>query len=145
MKGRKKVIFGIIAGVMVCIGFFFILVRYFFFSKYNVHARREILDRLNGMYEQEFDVLSVEYEPKETDMPGGVKYMYLWKFTCEDREGRKCYAYIRLYGMKKWGEGTLHIKKCPFGHFRKFVKTVGYDEFVGIIKYTGGIYNEIII
>ena len=25
------------------------------------------------MYEQEFDVLSVEYEPKETDMPGGVK------------------------------------------------------------------------
>ena len=40
---------------------------------------------------------------------------------------------------------VLHIRKYPLGHFRKFVKTVGYDEFVGIIKYTGGNYNEIII
>lgn len=35
--------------------------------------------------------------------------------------------------------------KCLFGHFRKFVKTVGYDEFVEITKYIGGNYNEIII
>lgn len=47
--------------------------------------------------------------------------------------------------QKRTAEGTLHIRKCSFWHFRKFVKTVGYDEFVGIIKYTGGNYNEIII
>ena len=47
--------------------------------------------------------------------------------------------------MKMQWKGTLHIRKCPLRNFRKFVKTVGYDEFVGIIKYTGGNYNEIII
>ena len=47
---------------------------------------------------------------------------------------------------KKWkAEGTLHIRKCPLWHFREFVKTVGYDEFVEITEYTGGIHNEIII
>lgn len=29
-------------------------------------------------------------------------------------------------------KGTLHIRTCPFVYFRKFVKTVGYDEFVEI-------------
>ena len=29
------------------------------------------------------------------------------------------------------GEGTLHIRKCPFRHFKEFSKTVGYDKFVG--------------
>jgi hypothetical protein len=47
--------------------------------------------------------------------------------------------------MKKDGQRVLHMRKCPLWHFRKFVKTIGYDEFVGIIKYTGENYNEIII
>jgi len=37
--------------------------------------------------------------------------------------------------MDGWSEGGLHLRKCPLWHFRKFVKTVGYDEFVGIIKF----------
>jgi len=35
--------------------------------------------------------------------------------------------------IKRKRKGILHIRKYPLGHFRKFVKTVGYDEFVGII------------
>ena len=42
-------------------------------------------------------------------------------------------------------EGTLHIRKCPLRRFREFVKTVGYDKFVGKIEFIGGNYNEIII
>ena len=29
-------------------------------------------------------------------------------------------------------QGTLHVRKCPLGHFREFVMTLGYEEFVGI-------------
>ena len=32
---------------------------------------------------------------------------------------------------KNPAEGTLHIRKCLLWRFRKFVMTVGYDEFVG--------------
>lgn len=53
--------------------------------------------------------------------------------------------YLPFTLKKGFYKGTLHIRKCPLWHFGKFVKTVGYDEFVGIIKYTGGNYNEIII
>ncbi len=39
-----------------------------------------------------------------------------------------------MTGRSKEGrwEGTLHIRKCPFRHFKEFVMTVGYEEFVGI-------------
>ena len=47
-------------------------------------------------------------------------------------EKREIWAKAQMKGVPK---GVLHIRKCPFGHFRKFVKTVGYDEFVGITKY----------
>ncbi len=40
---------------------------------------------------------------------------------------------------------AIYFPTAPFWHFREFVKTVGYDEFVEITEYTGGIYNEIII
>ena len=40
------------------------------------------------------------------------------------------------YQIKKNStKGTLHIRKCLLWRFRKFVMTVGYDEFVGITKY----------
>ena len=48
------------------------------------------------------------------------------------------WQHINKRHRKRAGDGVLHIRKCPLWHFRKFVKTVGYDEFVGITKYTGG-------
>ena len=49
-----------------------------------------------------------------------------------------------LYKAKEL-EGTFHIRKCSFGHFKELVRIVGYDKFVGRIGYTGGINNEIFI
>ncbi len=43
--------------------------------------------------------------------------MYLWKFTCEDCEGGKCYAYIRLYGMKKMGRKDTSHKEVSLRAF----------------------------
>ncbi len=51
----------------------------------------------------------------------------------------------RSHKIKKAAKETLHIRKCPFLRFKEFVMTVGYDELVGIIKYIGENYNEIIV
>jgi len=55
---------------------------------------------------------------------------------CQQRAEIKLPAFYHLiYSLdnslhKETYKGTLHIRKCLFWHFKEFVKTVGYDEFV---------------
>ena len=56
-----------------CGAMYMCLLRYFLFNKYNVHAQRAALGRLNGKYHQEFELLSTEFETTEVRI--GVQAM----------------------------------------------------------------------
>ncbi len=114
MKGRKKVfilidiiIIIIIALAACCGAIYFCLLRYFFYNKYNVYAQRAAVDRLNGIYQQEFELLSTEFETKEVRI-GGAKYVHMWTYAFQDSQGRQFYTYVRLYGVIEKGDGNSH-------------------------------------
>lgn len=108
MKGKGKVIFLIIVGLLICCcGIYIFLLRYFFYNKYNIYAQRATLDRLHEMYNQEFGLLSIQFETKKT-MTGGAKYIHIWTFTLEDNQGKQFHAYVNEYGVIKKGDGNFN-------------------------------------
>lgn len=107
LKGRKKmIIFMIIIGIIICCsGIYLFLLKYFFYNKYNIYEQRAVLDRLNGRYNQEFELLSIEFETKKVKT-GGAKYVHMWTFVLRDNQGRQFYAYARSYGLVEKGDGN---------------------------------------
>ncbi len=109
MKSRKKlIIMIIIIGIIICCsGIYVFLLKYFFYNKHNIYAKRAVLDRLSGRYNQEFELLSIEFETKEVET-GGAKYVHMWTFVLQDNQERQFYAYVRLYGLVEKGDGNFH-------------------------------------
>ncbi len=110
MKSRKRkhlltVTFILIGLAVSCGAMYICLLRYFFYNKYNVHAQRAALGRLNAVYHQEFELLSTEFETKEIET--GL-YVHMWIYVFEDSRGRQFYAYVRLYGLSEKGSGNFH-------------------------------------
>lgn len=76
------------------------LQRYYFFNQYNVYVQREVLDRLNELYSQEFELLSIEFETIKVET-GGADYIHMWTFAFEDSQGRQFFVYDRISGSGK--------------------------------------------
>ena len=92
LKSRKRkhlltVTFILIGLAASCGAMYIYLLRYFFYNKYNVHAQRAALDRLNAVYHQEFELLSIEFETTEVRIGGQAMsicgHMYL-RIAVED-------------------------------------------------------------
>lgn len=97
MIGKQKTIFLIAFGLAVlsCCGVIYILLqRYYLFNEKNVYVQREVLERLDYLYPQEFELLSIEFETVDT----GVRSMHMWTFTFRDSQGRQFYVYDRISG-----------------------------------------------
>ena len=112
MKSRKRkhlltVTFTLIGLAVSCGAMYICLLRYFFYNKYNIHAQRAALDRLNAVYPQEFELLSIEFETTEVRI-GGASYVHMWTYTFEDSNGRQFYVYVRLCGLSERGSGNFH-------------------------------------
>ena len=107
---RKKLIITIIIGIVICCsGIVILLLRYNLYNKYNIHAQRAVLDRLNNIYDKEFELLSVEFETKEVGIGTvGAKYIHMWTYTFRDNQGRQFFAYARLYGLVEKGDGNFY-------------------------------------
>ena len=54
-------------------------------------------------YNQEFELLSIEFETKEVET-GGAKYVHIWTFTLRDSQGRQFHVYDRIFGLIEKGE-----------------------------------------
>ncbi len=111
MKGRKRmfllIAISIVIGFAACCGaIYFLLQKYYFFNEHNIHAQRAAWESLNAVYQQEFELLSTEFETKE--VKAGVKYIYMWTFTFQDSQGRQFYSYLCLYGGSEKGEGLFY-------------------------------------
>ncbi len=111
MKGRKRmfllIAISIVIGFGACCGaIYFLLQKYYFFNEHNIHAQRAAWESLNAVYQQEFELLSTEFETKE--VKAGVKYIYMWTFTFQDSQGRQFYSYLCLYGRSEKGEGLFY-------------------------------------
>lgn len=91
--------------VACCSGIYFFLLRYYFYNKYNIHAKRAVLNSLN-IYNQEFELLSIDFETKELKT-GHSKYVHLWTFVLQDSQGRQFYAYEYGYGLIEKGDGDF--------------------------------------
>lgn len=107
MKGRKKMVLMMIEVLLCCCGSYIYLLKYFFYNKYNIHAQRAALEKLEKMYDQDFELLSTEFETKE-EMVGGAKYKHTWKFLFQDEQKRQFYVYVNMYGLVKTGDGNFH-------------------------------------
>lgn len=100
MIGKQKTIFLIAFGLAVlsCCGVIYILLqRYYFFNEKNVYVQREVLERLDYLYPQEYELLSIEFETIKADT-GGTSCMHMWTFTFRDSQGRQFYVYDRISG-----------------------------------------------
>ena len=107
MKDKKRkhlltVTYILIGLAVSCGAMYMCLLRYFLFNKYNVHAQRAALGRLNGKYHQEYELLSTEFETTEVRI-GGASYVHMWTYIFQDSRGRQFYAYVRLYGLSEKG------------------------------------------
>ena len=109
MKRKKKMTIAIIMiGILLCFsGIYVFLLRYFFYNKYNLYAQRAMLDSLNKKYNQEFELLSTEFETKEK-LTASAGYVHIWTFLLQDGQGRQFHAYVRLYGLVEKGDGNFH-------------------------------------
>ena len=109
LKRKKKMTVAIIMiGIILCFGGIYVfLLRYFFYNKYNLYAQRAMLDSLNKKYNQEFELLSTEFETKEK-LTASAGYVHIWTFSLQDRQGRQFHAYVRLYGLVEKGDGNFH-------------------------------------
>ena len=111
MKSRKRkhlltVTFILIGLAVSCGAMYICLLKYFFFNKYNVYARRAAFDSMSARYSQKFELLFTEFETKE--IRAGVEYIYKWTFTFQDSEGRQFYTFVWLYGGRERGEGMFY-------------------------------------
>lgn len=89
----------IILGIIIyCSGVYIFELRYYFFNKYNVHAKRKMLDRLDTRYNQEFEMLSTEFETKEVEIDGSTRAVHIWTYKLKDNQGKQFYAYVYRYG-----------------------------------------------
>ena len=106
MKRRRWLI---IAGVLIvlCIMFYILLLRYFYFNKYNIHAPKAIIWRLNNVYGQEFVLDTISYQVRE-NTEEGPSYVYTWTFTLHDEVGTEFHAYLWLFGSHQYGEGMSY-------------------------------------
>ncbi len=106
MKRRRWLI---IAGVLIvlCIMFYILLLRYFYFNKYNIHAPKAIIWRLNNVYGQEFVLDTINFQVRE-NTEEGPSYVYTWTFTLHDEEGTEFHAYLWLFGSHQYGEGMSY-------------------------------------
>lgn len=109
IHSRKiKIIISVIMGLAVCCGGIYVLLtRFYFYNKYNIHARRAALERLNYRYNQEFELLSTEFETKETK-EGGAAYVHIWTYEFQDNEGRRFFVYVWGYGLVEKGDGDFY-------------------------------------
>ncbi len=112
MKSKKRkhlltAVFVLVGLVVSCGAMYMCLLRYFFFNKYNVHAQRAALNRLNVKYHQEFELLSTEFETRKTEI-GGASYVHVWTYAFQDGQGRQFYTYVRLYGEYEKGDGLFY-------------------------------------
>lgn len=109
MKGRKKMIFRIILGLVILCGIsggiYVFFQKYYLFNEKNVYVQREVLERLNHLYSQEFELLSIEFETIKVDT-GGASCMHMWTFTFRDSQGRQFYVYDRISGSGTSVEGV---------------------------------------
>ncbi len=101
LKGSKKIILLIILGLVVLcgisVGNYIFLQKYYFFNEKNVYVQREVMERLDYLYSQEFELLSIEFETIKVDT-GGAGSMHMWTFTFRDSRGRQFYVYDRISG-----------------------------------------------
>lgn len=66
MKGRKKMVLVIMAGVVLLFGgIHLFLSRYYYYNQYNIPLRKEVMDTLKEQYNQKFKLLSTEFETKK--------------------------------------------------------------------------------
>ena len=112
MKGKKRrfllIATFIIIGFVACCGaIYFLLQKYFFYNEHNIHAQRAAWESLNAVYQQEFELLSTEFETKEVRI-GGAKYVHMWTYEFQDSQGGQFYTYVRLYGVSEKGDGNSH-------------------------------------
>lgn len=100
---RYKIALIILGLVVLCGmsgGIYVFLQKYYFFNEQNVYVKRVVLERLNELYSQEFELLSIDFETIRVET-GGAKYMHMWTFAFEDSQGRQFYVYDRISGSAK--------------------------------------------
>lgn len=100
---RYKIVLIILGLVVLCGmsgGIYVFLQKYYFFNEQNVYVKRVVLERLNELYSQEFELLSIDFETIRVET-GGAKYMHMWTFAFEDSQGRQFYVYDRISGSAK--------------------------------------------
>lgn len=89
-KIKKKRIFWVSAGmVFVLGGIQLLLLRYFYFSRYNIHAQRVAEKCLSRQYNQEFELIETEFE---TQKAGESEYIRKWIYTMQDSMGRQFFV-----------------------------------------------------
>lgn len=95
--------------LLIVAGIFYLGLRYFYYSEYNVHAKKAVIDELGERYQEEFKLLDTEYAVYDCDNPditGGAKYQYIWTFTFENESGEEFKAYSWGYGLSEFGAST---------------------------------------
>lgn len=98
----------IVVGFVICVGgIYFFQMSFFYYNKYNIHAKKAVLDRLYYKYNQEFNLISTEFDRKETTT-GGARYVNVWTFVFKDNSERQFYAYLWIYGMVGKGDGNYN-------------------------------------
>ncbi len=111
MKGKKMkiliVIIVIMCGLFILGGGYFILSRYYFYNQYNIHAQNAIKKMLNYKYDDNFVLISTEYEARE-QKTGGARYIHVWTFTFADSNGKEFNAYLWGYGVREKLDGNYH-------------------------------------
>lgn len=129
MGSRKKLFIAIIVGIVICCaGVYLFLQKYYFYNKYNVHERKLIMDRLNKMYGQEFELLSIEFETEEIETG---KYAHMWTFTLRDDQGREFCTFDRSYGTSEKEGAFYHPDYYSFDYIDDTYGQICLEERLG--------------
>lgn len=140
MKGRK-VIFGVIVGVVfVLCGTHLFLLKYFYYNRYNVYARKVVLNDLKSRYNQEFELMSTKFETERVRFPDSSGYVQRWIFVLRDEEGRMFHAYLAKYAPHKIGYGDYAIENY-YGKSGDTYGQIRIEEYLGD-KYNLSSYRE---
>lgn len=97
---RKKIWMKLILILVLLGGFTYIQIKYYYYSKYNVYAKKGVMKMLDYRYDETFRLISADYMVCE-NIGGKTKYVYLWRYTFEDDNGRIFYAHLWRYGTDK--------------------------------------------
>lgn len=120
---RKKIWMKLILILVLLGGFTFIRIKYYYFSEYNVYAKREIKKLLDYRYDENFHFISADYMVCE-NADKGRGYIYLWRYTLEDDAGRVFYAHL-------WGFGSSKING---NHYEPDYGAAGESETYGQLR-----------